>query len=78
MKALCADVDKVEARSRWRPLQKAGSAGAGAAPPHHPAAAGLFSASLRGVDGENKHEISPENYGGCAGFKGSPKGLPWR
>lgn len=51
MKALCAEVDKVETWSQWRPLQKAGSAGAGTAPPHPPAAAGLFSASLCGVDG---------------------------
>lgn len=78
MKALCADVDKVETRSRWRPLQQAGSAGAGAAPSHPSAMAGLFSASLCGVDGENKREITPENYSGCAKFKGRPKGLPWR
>jgi len=62
VKALCADVDKVEARSWWGPLQRANSTGAGAAP-----CAPLFSASLHGVDGENKHEIAPENCSGCAG-----------
>lgn len=54
MKALCADVDKVETQSRWRLLQKAGSAGAGAAPPGLPAAAVLFSTTLHGVYGEKK------------------------
>lgn len=63
MKALCADVDKVETWGRWRPLQRSGSAGGVGVqpPPQPPAAAGLFSASLHGVDGENKHEIIPEN-----------------
>lgn len=64
MKALCADVDKVAAQS-----------GGWAAPLHPPAAAGWVSASSPGVHGMNKCETTPENYSGCAGFKGRPKRL---
>lgn len=68
MKALCAEVDKVEPWGQWCPLQKAGSVGGWegecAAPPHtflqRP---GCFQPARVGWMGENKHEITPENYG---------------
>lgn len=80
MKALCADVDKVETRGRWRPLQRAGSAGGvGVQPPHSPLQRpDCFQPACVGWMGRTSMKSPQKIYGGCAGSKGRPKGSPWR
>lgn len=69
MKALCADVDKVETRSRWCPLQKAGSAG-GVQPPHPLQWPGCFQPACLGWMGRTGVKTPQKIMVGVLGLKG--------